>query len=152
RSPDGPDRDGRASAAARALQPSGALPPGRAGPPALEGAEALRVERLHLPDRGPAADSRADARALGALQVAAMGEGVHAGAGGAAEVRAARARAPWPAPLARAGARCRPLGRAARLVGDAGAADVDAGALAPARPSRRGRPPRRAAAVGSRRA
>ena len=60
--PDRPDLDGRAAAAPRPLEPARpTLRPRRARPPALGGAEARRVGRVHLPDRGPAAADRAHA-------------------------------------------------------------------------------------------
>ena len=132
--PDRPDLDRRAAAVPRPLEPARPVRPRRARPAALGGEEALRVERVHLADRGPAADPGADARALGPAQVAAAGEGVPEGASGAPEVRAPRARATRPAALAGARAPRRPRRRAHRLVGHPGPADVDAGA-----PHRRGR-------------
>ena len=59
--PDGPDRDGRDAAAPRPLQQARPLRRRRARPPDLGRAEALRVERLHLADRGPGARPRAHA-------------------------------------------------------------------------------------------
>src|ERR1051326_8862696 len=57
---DGPDRNSRDAAAARALQPHRPLRHRRARPFALEEAEALRVRRVHLPGRGPADHPRPD--------------------------------------------------------------------------------------------
>ena len=77
-SPDRPDLVGGASPVPRPLEPARPLRPRRARPAPVGEEEGLRVERVHLADRGPAAHPRADARALGSAQMAALGEGVPA--------------------------------------------------------------------------
>src|SRR5205823_11988581 len=73
---DGPHRGGGEAATARSLEPARFIRPCRARPAPLGGQEPLRVERVHLADRGPPADPGTNARALGSLQVATVGKGV----------------------------------------------------------------------------
>src|SRR5262245_39292476 len=74
----GPDRDGRTGAAPRPLEPARRLRHGRARPPALGGAVAVRVQRVRLSDRDPAARPGADAplAPVDALFVRALGASV----------------------------------------------------------------------------
>ena len=138
------------AAAPRPLEPARELVrPGRARPAALGGAEARRVERVPLPGGGPAAPASAHAPARPRARPAA--HRVPEGERVVPPVRAAGARAPGAAALARDRGPRADGPRGAPLVGRA-EDGADARRAERARRGRRRRPARQAAALGPRRA
>ena len=135
--PDRPDLDRRSAAAARPLEPPRPVRRRRARPPALGRAEALRVERVHLADRGPPAAPRAHAAAgAPALPRRAHGQRVPPRERELQALRPARARAQRAAAVTRAPEHD-PAANATSKHPLVGSARSDAHARDPAHPRRR---------------
>ena len=148
-----PDRDRRAGAASRPLEPARQLRRRRARPPALGRAGVVRVERVRLADRGLPARAGADAAvaSVDAVLARALGTRVPRRERPLPPVRDARARGARAASLP--GARGSGSRRAAEPpVVRPASRRADAHGAPPVRRRRRRRAARRTAAVGPRRA
>ena len=140
--PDRSDLRGRAAATSRPLEPASGRSTGRSSTACCgRRAEALRVERVHLADRGSPADPGTDARALGPLQARAVGDGVPKEQSSLRRyvLRELERRGPL---LSRELEHTDTRATSEPSVGDTRPAHVDAGALAPPRAHRCRRPAR----------